>query len=659
MFRWLAFLLCLTVFVTVLGWISAHTLELEEARQTAALEAQAQERVRLALWRMDSFASALLIRENARPAWHYQAFYQPDDVFTADNRALPKGAAVLPSPLLGGLPEWVRLHFQQMPDGSLRSPQAPDGEARERALSWYAIHPQFQEAAVKLGQLSALLKQHPRMDRGLRLDDAPQDVSSAPAPGVMQDKTTEAQALANTREQMGRSTIVQRQLAAEKTEAYQLPLLKKPAPTSAAPAAPASPANVADAAAASAAPTAQASAGAAEKSVAKATDSLASVASRYRSESEAETRAAPVEKPAFAGDLRPLWLGDELLLVRGATTEGKETLQGVWLDWPGLRSRLLETIRDLLPAAQLLPVPPKVASTDATALVTLPVRLMAGPVPTDATGLTSVLKPALALAWACLLAAAAAIAFVLHRAMTLSERRAAFVSAVTHELRTPLTTFQLYSEMLADDMVTDASQRRGYLQTLCDESTRLMHLVENVLSFSRIERGRVTARLQNVAVQTLLDRLLPRLRQRAAQADLEFEVVQQESLNTVEVRADAMAVEQILFNLTDNACKYAAPNSDPKRLELSVGRQGQSLVFTLRDFGPGLPVGQKKKLFRPFSKSATEAAHSAPGVGLGLALSRRLARELGGDLRNDPVTGRGTAFSLWLRVAEGRPSGGD
>lgn len=639
MFRWLAFLLCLTVFVTVLGWISARTLELEQARQTATLEAQAQERVRLALWRMDSFASALLIRENARPTWHYQAFYQPEDVFTADNRALPKGAAVLPSPLLGGLPEWVRLHFQQMPDGSLRSPQAPEGEARERALSWYAIRPQFQEASVKLGQLSALLKQHPRMDRYLRLDDAPQDVSSAPAPEVKQAKTTEAQALANTREQMGRSTIVQRQLAAEKTEAYQLPLLKKPA---AAGAAPAAPAMVADAAAASAALTA------------KATDSLASVASRYRSESDAEPRAAPVEKPAFAGDLRPLWLGDELLLVRGATTEGKETLQGVWLDWPGLRSRLLETIQDLLPAAQLLPVPPKVASTDATALVTLPVRLVAGPVPTDATGLTSVLKPALVLAWACLLAAAAAIAFVLHRAMTLSERRAAFVSAVTHELRTPLTTFQLYSEMLADDMVTDASQRRGYLQTLCDESTRLMHLVENVLSFSRIERGRVTARLQNVAVQTLLDRLLPRLRQRAAQADLAFEVVQQESLNEVEVRADAMAVEQILFNLTDNACKYAAPNSDPKRLELSVGRQGQSLVFTLRDFGPGLPSGQKKKLFRPFSKSATEAAHSAPGVGLGLALSRRLARELGGDLRNDPVTGRGTAFSLWLRVAEGR-----
>ena len=651
MLRWFAFLLCLAVFVTVLGWMSVHSLALERARQSAAIEAQTQERVRLALWRMDSFTSALLIRENARPTWHYQAFYQPEDVFTADNRALPKGAAILPSPLLAGSPDWVRLHFEQMPDGSLRSPQAPEGEARERALSWYAIRPQFQEAAVKLGELSSLLKTHPLTERDVRLDDAPREVSSTPVPELKQDKTTEAQALANSREQVGRSTIVQRQLVAEKTESYTLPLMKKPA---AAGGAPASPVRVADAAAASAAPAAQAAAEAAKQPAAQPVESLASVASRYRSEDSRQTRSTPVEKPAFAGDLRPLWLGDELLLVRGATTEGKETLQGVWLDWAGLRTRLLETIQDLLPAAQLLPVPPKVASTDATALVTLPVRLVAGTVPADLTGLTSVLKPALALAWACLFAAAAAIAFVLHRAMTLSERRAAFVSAVTHELRTPLTTFQLYSEMLADGMVTDATQRRGYLQTLCDESTRLMHLVENVLSFSRIERGRVTARLQNTPAQTLLDRLLPRLRQRAAQANLEFEVVLKEPLSCVEVRVDAMAVEQILFNLTDNACKYAAPDSDPRRLELSVGRQGESLVFTLRDFGPGLPAGQKNKLVRPFSKSATEAAHSAPGVGLGLALSRRLARELGGDLRNDPVTGRGTAFSLWLRIVAGR-----
>lgn len=99
------------------------------------------------------------------------------------------------------------------------------------------------------------------------------------------------------------------------------------------------------------------------------------------------------------------------------------------------------------------------------------------------------LKTALALAWASLIAAAIAIGLVLHRATQFSERRAAFVSAVTHELRTLLTTFRLYLEMLAHDVVAGEEQRKSYLDTLHLEANRLMHLVENVLSFSGIERG--------------------------------------------------------------------------------------------------------------------------------------------------------------------------
>lgn len=662
MLRWLSFLLCLAVFVAAMGWISLRALELEEARRASALEAQVQERMRLALWRMDALTSALLIRENARPPWHYQPFYQPEDAFSADNRALAKGEVVLPSPLLAGLPELVKLHFEKRPGAMICSPQAPEGEGRERALGWYAVTPQFQQGTDTLRELSGLLSRHPEFGAP---SPAPQlrqkDKTASAAPPAKEEaaKVDQLQADVNLREQMTRNTLIAQNVDAEKTEQLKLPLLKRaPAPKPADPSAPlpaaaAAPASAATIDSAGAAPSRSLASGAA--SAGEDAPALSSVASRYRADAEAAAAPSPgrrpQEKPALAGDLRPLWLGGELLLVRTAVLEGQERLQGVWLDWPALRGRLHDTIRDLLPAAQLNPVPPETASTDPAALVTLPVRLVAGAVPLEVNGLRSLLKPALALAWACLVAAAAAIAFVLHRAMTLSERRAAFVSAVTHELRTPLTTFRLYSEMLADDMVPDAAQRRGYLQTLCDESTRLMHLVENVLSFSRIERGRTAARLENAPVGALLDRVLPRLRQRATQAGMGMELLMEDSLRACEVRVDALAVEQILFNLTDNACKYAAPDCEPRRLELSAVGEGRMIALTLRDFGPGLPAGQMKKLFRPFSKSATEAAHSAPGVGLGLALSRRLARELGGDLKHQPVTGRGTAFCLTLPVA--------
>jgi K+-sensing histidine kinase KdpD len=196
--------------------------------------------------------------------------------------------------------------------------------------------------------------------------------------------------------------------------------------------------------------------------------------------------------------------------------------------------------------------------------------------------------------------------------------------------------------------VPDPERRREYLNTLCDESTRLMHLVENVLSFSRIERGRTAARMEVVSVQSLLQRIEPRLRQRTDQVVLTIQTQIDHAAGLASVQVDALAVEQILFNLTDNACKYAAPDSQPPELHLSAIAEGREVHFILRDFGPGLSKQARKKLFQPFAKSATEAAHSAPGVGLGLALCRRLARELGGSLKHQVVPGRGACFCLSL-----------
>ena len=110
------------------------------------------------------------------------------------------------------------------------------------------------------------------------------------------------------------------------------------------------------------------------------------------------------------------------------------------------------------------------------------------------------------------------------------------------------------------------------------------------------------------------------------------------------------AVEQILFNLVDNACKYAA-RAEKKSVELDARLAGRRLRLRVRDHGPGLSAKQRRRLFQPFRKSADEAAGTAPGVGLGLALSRRLARDMGGDLQLDEMAAGGAAFVLSLPVA--------
>ena len=146
--------------------------------------------------------------------------------------------------------------------------------------------------------------------------------------------------------------------------------------------------------------------------------------------------------------------------------------------------------------------------------------------------------------------------------MSLSERRATFVSAVTHELRTPLTTLRMYAEMLAERMVPDEAKRRHYLRTIQVEADRLGHLVENVLAYAQLERGNPTGRLESTTPAVLVERVRERLAGRTSQAGMELVIEPHDGNTQVSVRADPGAVEQVLFNLVDNACKYASSAED-------------------------------------------------------------------------------------------------
>lgn len=625
--KWLIFAACIGLFLVAMLWISQRTLAMDRARESA-------ERERLALWRMDSLVGALLIRENSRPMGHYQAFRSPDDLF--DNRTqreIAKGQTVTPSPLLGQPPEFVRLHFQARQVGSqvqFTSPQVPTGNDLVLANTWFVVNPQMELSKQHLQEVQRLHERYAELltptSVGTTLHEskeksAKQEMSvqnATPAPAMVkavpqtEAKPVDLQIAANGQELQKRAIGNVFNLSKDTLTLNNAPQ-KKIASSAPKPAA-----------------AIDLRAEGAYKQVVPQEPAVAAPA------------AAAVASTTMPSDLKPLWIGNELFLLRTVTLEGQTVVQGLWLDWPALRARLLSTIADLLPQAALLPT--TAAMQDASSFATLPVRLLPGAV--QSVG-TSPLQRSLFIAWACFLIAAVAVGVVLHRAMVLSERRGAFVSAVTHELRTPLTTFQLYSEMLADDMVPDANQRREYLRTLCDESTRLTHLVENVLSYSRIERGRTAARREQVKLGDLIVRMEPRLRQRTQPSGLDLQVqLATEAADTL-VNVDALAVEQIVFNLVDNACKYAAPASTEPTLHVEVKPEGAHIAIRVRDHGPGFAKAQLKRLFMPFEKSATEAAHSAPGVGLGLALCRRLARELGGDLVLESNAG-GACFRLTL-----------
>ncbi|MBI4586760.1 MAG: HAMP domain-containing histidine kinase [Planctomycetes bacterium] len=603
---WLAFSGCFAVVLAALAWVSSVAVRLDRTEAQALLQADHEADIRLALWRMDSALAPVIAQENARPYFAYSPFYPTEKAYTRMFAEFKRGDVLVPSPLLNQVQPHIRIHFQSGPSGEISSPQVPAGNMRDLAETCCATPEQIEEAASLLKELE---RRVPR--EALQTLGACAPVTS-PSSKVdwnldkdLEPQSAQAQVLRSGNEYVSRLENYQ------KVAEQQAAMPKKSAPQS---------------------------------SVSKAPDT---------STRDCITVDAS-RKPELEGLMQPHWIGDTLILIRQVSVNGSGYIQGCWLDWPELKSWLLEGIQDLLPQADLLPAPAESSGGNrARMLASLPILLLPGEAPAAVVEWLTPIRVSLLIAWGCVLLAGAAITALLIGTLSLSERRGAFVSAVTHELRTPLTTFRLYTEMLEKGMVPSEEKRSQYLNTLHREANRLGHLVENVLAYARLERGRAKSQVKALAVKALAGRIKPRLTERAEQAGLRLAIEASESVLDTPVRVDVASIEQILFNLVDNACKYAN-TGELSPLHLEIDLQGSLLRFRVRDHGPGISRREARRLFRPFSKSAREAAHTAPGVGLGLALCRRLARSLGGDLRLEDAAGEGACFSLTVPLPKRR-----
>ncbi len=326
------------------------------------------------------------------------------------------------------------------------------------------------------------------------------------------------------------------------------------------------------------------------------------------------------------GVMRPLWLEEHLVLARRVKLEEQAVVQCCWLNWPVIETALRNDVEDLLPQLEVKRAVVDIRFDASRALTTVPAQLIIPEVPVavpaDAYA-NSGLWLSLMVVWSGLLLAAVASAFLLRGVLALSERRADFVSAVTHELRTPLTTFRMYSEMLADGMVPE-EKRKDYATTLVAEADRLTYLVDNVLQYARLERGVEGSAVEQLTIGQLLDRFLSRLERRAENAGSHLKIQTSPEVRQCSIQTVPANVEQILFNLVDNACKYALPSSRDQ-IDLIVTADQGRVRIAVQDYEPGVAPEEHRALFNPFHKSAADQADSPSGVGLGLALCQRYA----------------------------------
>ncbi|WP_254509421.1 sensor histidine kinase [Anatilimnocola floriformis] len=701
---WATFGVGLALVLPAMLWLTIKAMELDHATAIARRQAALEQDIGLALWRMDALLTPLLAKEAARPDFVYRTRYATlceDEPVGKGKAAAGKPQAVQTlSPLVAEPPEYVLLHFEILPDGTVVSPQSPSAKDAAWALDNGAVEQTLTQAGARLTELQQVLadmslaEQLPQetlpqmgfaLESGNSLNNTlAQNNSGNPSivnkayqrgnyaqnfNGNAYDNAPPSSYPPNGYPgQQGVPPPVPQQASPQAPPQQQgqgggrmgpppQPLPQQPTAYPQQPVSPRQQSDFTDPLFSQQKEDGQQLAlapNANERNIRQQTRGGNDIENRDAA-LQAFTRTAFNEQrlnqklvldttPAVEGVSQPLWLGGRLLLARRVQAGNQVRVQGCWLDWDRLQQRLKDEVADLLPNVELNPV----TSTDpvkvSRLLASLPVQLSV-PMPAVLVAQFSPIRVSLIAAWCCLLLVAIAAAITLQSVVALSERRAAFVSAVTHELRTPLTTFRMYAEMLAGGMVPEAEQRQNYLETLRVEADRLAHLVDNVLQYARLERTNPNRRRQQVDVQQLFDRMQVRLADRARQAEMEL-TVQIETCADQPLVTDPQAVEQILFNLVDNACKYAA-HSAKKQLDLIVTCTGEKLTIGVRDYGPGISAAGQKKLFRPFSKSVHDAANSAPGVGLGLALCERLARELGGRLQfasADP----GCKFSLSL-----------
>jgi signal transduction histidine kinase len=253
-----------------------------------------------------------------------------------------------------------------------------------------------------------------------------------------------------------------------------------------------------------------------------------------------------------------------------------------------------------------------------------------------------------------LLATAATLATALALRRALDERlmdlaQTNFAAAVTHELRTPITTIRMYADMLREGLVADPSTRDRFLAGISQECARLDGLVEDVLTFSALSEGRSAFRPEAVAVDDLLDDALAAAAGELAASGL---AVERDVPPGLAVLADRRAMARVLTNLLSNAAKYAASGG---RLRLAAGRGPRGVAIEVRDFGPGIPRAERRRVFRPFYRVGGELTRGRPGTGLGLALVRHLVAAQGGTVTlGEAPDGPGARVTIALPDGGGR-----
>jgi signal transduction histidine kinase len=189
----------------------------------------------------------------------------------------------------------------------------------------------------------------------------------------------------------------------------------------------------------------------------------------------------------------------------------------------------------------------------------------------------------------------------------------------------------MYGEMLREGWATD-EKKSLYYDYIFDESERLSRLIANVLQLARMTRNHLQVDTKPLAVAELLDGIRSTVSSQVERAGFELNMRCEPAAGQAIIQADPDGFARIFINLVDNAIKFSA-SAERKVIDIGAQRlRDGSVQFSVRDYGPGIPGDQMKKIFRLFYRSENELTRETVGTGIGLALVHQLARAMGGQV---------------------------